>query len=117
MRGLGLSVCVWWAGCAGGGGGGYCERVAEHAEECAELADFTDSEVQACEEQSSVCTAEEQDAMVAFFDCIVDLSPCDATSEPTVTSGAAFACFAELDSLSEECLAAGATTTAYVTLP
>jgi hypothetical protein len=98
------AACLWLAGCAGSGG--YCDHVLDYVEDC-ETATYT-GDLQTCEESLAACSAEDEEALISFFDCLVAIAPCGATTSST-TGLEGLACFEELDSVSAECL--GATTT------
>ncbi|HHO54224.1 MAG TPA: hypothetical protein ENK18_25980 [Deltaproteobacteria bacterium] len=92
-----ISLLLLATGC---GGASYCERASEIAESCGETLD-----VASCEASLEGCTAEDEDKLTAFSDCVGE---CDGDGQDLGDIGALLLCTSKLSGLSETCEAGGA---------
>ncbi len=93
-----LTLPLWLLATTGCGSQSFCEQSQAIAEGCGETIDLAE-----CEASLAGCTAEDEQKLVAFNDCVGE---CDADGG---TPGlGALLCLNQLSGLSEACEAAGA---------
>ena len=94
-------------GCGILGGGGACDVLADVAESCGTPP--SEAEIAQCEEALANCTAEDEDKLIAFIECSVTCDDDTTTTEESTGLegiGDLFACSAEFEGISEECVGA-----------
>ena len=86
-----------------GCGQSYCEASSDLADRC--NGNYVASPVDTCATATAGCTADDENALIDYVDCIEASGICEAAQDDVASFEAAFACLGAITSLSDSCTA------------